>query len=882
MQSSQATAVTTRSSLLEREDVLAALGGAFSEVKAGRGRVVLVAGEAGVGKTVLVRTFCDGVRRSSRVLEGSCDALATPRPLGAFVDAAHAAGGALSALVDEGGRPHEVFAALRDQLADGHSVVVVEDAHWADEATLDVLRMLGRRIESIPALVIVTYRAEEVEPGHRLGLVLGDLATASGVARLTLEPLSAAAVAEMAAGCEIDAGDLYRLTSGNPFYVREVLEAGGGAMPATVSDAVLARAARVSAEAKQVLEVVSLAPPRVEPWLLEAVCEDTAARVDECLASGILVDLGGDVAFRHELARIAIGNAIGPARSRSLHRRLLVALESAHDAPDLARLAHHAEAAGDGEAVLRFAPAAAMQAAAVGAHREAAAQYSRAIRSAGGLTPARRADLYERLSDALYRTDDQVESIAARTQAIECYREAGDVVAEAAALSRLVSPFCCRGLMDDAKAAGEGAVALLEPFGDSGELAAACGAMALLSLGQNDLDAAIVWGTRAIELARASGDDAVLVDAMISAGVAEFLRDGPGSESTLEDALSLARAGQLDAEIPRALNDLALPAVIHRSHELADRYIEQGLEHCAEHDLDLWSLSLLDLKARSQLNQGRWAAAAEIAALLSHDPHDSPAPRLDGLLILALVRARRGDPGVHQALAEAMAIAHPADEIGWVGPIASAEAEVAWLEGRVERVGEATDVAVALALAQNDPWALGELACWRRRAGISERLKAKVPLPYALELAGRHEAAAAAWRELGCPYEAALVLSLAGKQALIEQAHTELRGLAALPAAAIAARRLRERGVRGVPRGPRPATRENPASLTSRELDVLTLVAEGLSNAQIAQRLFVSRRTVDHHVSQILRKLDVPTRARASVEATRLGIGVPVRERDAI
>jgi predicted ATPase len=168
---------------LEREDVLAALRGAFSEVKAGRGRVVLVAGEAGVGKTTLVRAFCDGVRRSTRVLEGSCDALATPRPLGAFVDAAHGAGGTLSALVGEGGRPHEVFAALRDELAGGHSVVVVEDAHWADEATLDVLRMLGRRIESIPALVIVTYRAEEVEPGHRLGLVLGDLATASGVAR---------------------------------------------------------------------------------------------------------------------------------------------------------------------------------------------------------------------------------------------------------------------------------------------------------------------------------------------------------------------------------------------------------------------------------------------------------------------------------------------------------------------------------------------------------------------------------------------------------------------------------------------------------------------------------------------------------------------------
>ncbi|MDX6494076.1 MAG: hypothetical protein QOE17_62, partial [Gaiellales bacterium] len=458
-------ATMTGRSLLEREDVLAALGGAFSEVKAGRGRVVLVAGEAGVGKTTLVRAFCDSVRRSSRVLEGSCEALATPRPLGAFVDAADGLGGALAALVGEGGRPHEVFSALRDELASGHAVVVVEDAHWADEATLDVLRMLFRRIESIPALVIVTYRGEEVDSEHRLRVLLGDVATASGVARLALQPLSAAAVAEMAAGCDIDATDLHRLTSGNPFYVREVLDAGGSEIPATVSDAVLARAARLSAEARRVLEVVSIAPPRMEPWLLEAVCDDTAGRVDECLASGMLVEHGDAFAFRHELARIAIENAIGPARRRTLHRKLLAALSAANGDSELARLAHHAEAADDGEAVLRIAPAAAEQAARLGAHREAAAQYSRALRFAGVLPPRERADLFERLSDAFFNTDDQVDSIAARKNAIECYREAGDAAGEAAALSQLVSPFACRGLMDDARAAGEGAVALLEPLG---------------------------------------------------------------------------------------------------------------------------------------------------------------------------------------------------------------------------------------------------------------------------------------------------------------------------------------------------------------------------------------------------------------------------------
>ncbi|MDX6496482.1 MAG: hypothetical protein QOE17_2468, partial [Gaiellales bacterium] len=403
---------------------------------------------------------------------------------------------------------------------------------------------------------------------------------------------------------------------------------------------------------------------------------------------------------------------------------------------------------------------------------------------------------------------------------------------------------------------------------------AACGAMALLCLNLNDLDGAIEWGTRGAESARVFGADAVMVDAMISAGLGEALRDGPGSTATQEEALSLARAKALDAEIPRALNGLAYPAVLHRSHELANRYLEEGIEHCAEHDLDLWRLSMLGLKARSQLNQGHWSAAAEIAGQLMDDEHDSPTPRLEALLILALIRSRRGDPGVHTALTEAMELARPMDEMAWI-PIGSARAEVAWLEGREEDVAEATDAALALALARNAPWEVGELACWRHRAGISDRLSVDVPAAYALELAGRHEDASAAWRELGCPYEAAFVLSLAREQDLIERAHAELRLLDARPAAGIVARRLRESGVRGVPRGPRQATLENPANLTGRELDVLALVAEGLSNAQIAKRLFLSRRTVDHHVSQILRKLGVPSRARAIVEATRLGIGTP-------
>jgi len=871
MASSTHTAPSPGISLLERDDDLAVLHGAFSEVRAGRGRLVLVAGEAGVGKTSLVHAFCGSVRGSSRVLEGSCDALATPRALGPFADLAAAAGDLLRAEIAAGVTAHELFDALRAELDTSPAVVVLEDLHWADEATLDVVRVLGRRIESVPALVVVTYREEALAPDHPLRILLGDLARVPGLSRLTVEPFSPAAVVELAAGYEVDAAELHRLTGGNPFYVSEVLDAGGGEVPATVSDAVHARASRLSPDARHVLEAVSIAPPAVELWLLDRVCGEAAGAVDECFAGAILAERGDGIGFRHELARASIESALGPARRRELHRALLAALASSPEGADPARLAHHAEGAGEAAAVLELAPAAAHRAAQLGAHREAAAQYARALRFAGPRPPEERARLLSRLADAQYATDDQVDSIASWNRAIDCYREAGDVAGEAESQCRLVTNYACRGAMEDARAAGARAVELAESLGDHPVVGEAYASMALLGLYDGIFDACIDWGQRGAAIAAAAGDGETLVDAMTSAGSAEFFRDGAAS-GTLAQALSEARSRQLVSGIPRALHNLAAGAVEHNVHDLANRSIEEGLAHCADHDLDMWTLALLGLKARSQLNQGHFEVAAEVGSQLADDLHDSPAPRFEGLQVLALVRARRGDPGVQPALDQAMAMGCPADEVDWAGPLAVTRAEIAWLEGRADQIDEITAPAFQLARATASvPWVLGALAGWRRRAGLTDRMRGPRPAePWALELAGRHAAAVAAWDRLGRPYEAAIALGMGGRR--IEDARARLRELGAQAPAAIFARRLRQSGVRGITRGPRPSTRKNPANLTARELEVLALLGDGLMNAQIAQRLHLSVRTVDHHVSSILRKLDVPSRAQAGIEATRLGI----------
>ena len=343
--------------------------------------MVLVEGEAGAGKTVLLRRFCEDHRATARILWGGCDALHTPAPLAPLLDVAQITGGELVELVEGDASPHVVAAALMRELGRGSpTVLVFEDVHWADEATLDVMRILGRRVESVPALVLASFREDELDRVHPLRLLLGELATSQSTARLEIAPLSGAAVAELAQAYGVDGDALYRATAGNAFFVTEVLASGNGEIPSTVRDAVLARAARLAPEARTLLEAVAIAPPQAELWLLEALAGDAVDHLEECLTSGMLTPQPAAVAFRHELARRALEESLAPNVRVALHRAALDALaDPPSGAPDLARLVHHAEAAADADAVLRFAPAAAARASVRGAHREAAAHYARAL-----------------------------------------------------------------------------------------------------------------------------------------------------------------------------------------------------------------------------------------------------------------------------------------------------------------------------------------------------------------------------------------------------------------------------------------------------------------------------------------------------------------------
>jgi DNA-binding CsgD family transcriptional regulator len=860
--------------LLERSGELSLLGATLDAVAAsGRGRLLLVRGEAGTGKTALVRQFCAG-RPSTRVLWGGCDALFTPRPLGPFLDIARVTGGDLALVAERGAQPYEVAEVLLREFADPPaSVVIVEDVHWADEATLDVLRIITRRIEGLRALIVLTFRDDGLDRRHPLRTLLGELSGSRVTTRIDVGPLSLAAVASLAAPYGVDAGELHRTTSGNPFFVTEVLATSGAQIPDTVRDAVLARSARLGGDAAKVLEAVAIVRPHAELWLLEALVPDSADGREECVAAGMLRAGPERVFFRHELARRAIEESI-PAFTRiALHRRALAALAGRSDlAPDWARLAHHAEAAGDADAVLHYATAAAEHAASFGAHGESADHYATVLKCGTPLPAAEHAALLERYAQECYVTDRNPDAIAALRGALERYHEIDDPRAEGSVLSTMSNFLWCPGRVAEAEHAGRQSVALLERLEPGRELGLAYVNLSFLARSALDIEETVAWGIRGLESGTRLGDLGIQLAATASLAQADGIAGQTDARARLERVLDLAHEHGLVDTAGWTAVLIAQLLMFHHSYADANLAITRALTYCGDHGLELYRHYGLAFRARAELDQGRWAEADESAGQVLRARRASTTPTIIGLTVVGRLHARRGERDAWSLLEEARAIAEPTGELPRIGPVAAARAETAWLEGRHAAIKPATDAAFELSLRRNDSWLRGELALWRRRAGVREEIPPGIAEPYVLQMAGDWERAAQLWTQIGRPYDAALALADADKEEPLRLALADLQKMSARPATAIVARKLRDLGVQGVPRGPRTVNRANPAGLSRRELEVLELVAVGLRNGQIAQRLFLSAKTVDHHIGSILRKLGVSSRTEAASVAGDLGI----------
>ena len=763
--------------LLEREAALQQVALCLEQARRGHGRVLLVAGEAGIGKSTLVHHVAAAAGARWRIAWGPCEDLHAPRPLGPLRDIASQAGPALDRVRHAAGADAvELFEIVRDWLDTPAvcSIVVLEDVHWADQATLDFVKYLGRRIASLPVLLVLTYRSEEVDARHPLQRVLGDLPPAV-VAALELAPLSPQGVQALARAAGRAGGPsaqrLHAITAGNPFFVTELL-AGDGELPTSVRAAVLARLARLPPAAREVADTASVLPGGAEWWLLRALLPDVPpVEFDTCVARGVLVATADGLAFRHELARRAALDALPPARRAEGHRRVLAALRTppAGLHVSASRAAHHAAAAADAAQVLLLAPQAAREAAAVGAHREAAQQYALALRFADAAPPELAAQLHESWSyeaGLAMGIDDAV--IQARERAVALWRalQRHDKVGDNLRwLSRL---HWYRGDAATSERYADEAVATLERAAAGPELAWAYALRAQTCMLQNRTDGALDWGQRADALQ-----------------VAQQVLDRPG---------------------------LALVM------------------------------------------------------------------RLPALTVRARAGVRRGDPKARAWLLEAHAAARDTGEVQRRVPLVLALAEDAWLRDDLQAAAAALETLGAADAQGLGAWERGELAVWRRRCRLPELAPDTVAAPWQLELQGQPAAAAAAWRERSAPVEAAFALlqaALAQPDAALGPLRDALAAFEAVGAGPGARRTRALAGVLGLQRqlpgrrGPYRAARGDPDGLTAREQRVLLALADGLANEAIAAQLGVSRRTVERHVSQVLAKLGVASRAEAARHARR-------------
>jgi DNA-binding CsgD family transcriptional regulator/tetratricopeptide (TPR) repeat protein len=860
--------------LLEREGPLARLEAAIGAARRGRGRIVSLEGEAGIGKSALTLAFVDACRGDVRAHVGGCEHLTTPEPLGPLRDIARESQGRFTVSPLGSLATYEGLLRLLTG-GKGPALLVLEDIHWADDATLDALRFLGRRIRTAPVMVLVTFRNDEPESQARLASLWTDMPR-DARERIELEPLSLEAVGQLALREGRVAREVYEATGGNPFHITEYLASDGeGRVPRSVQEMTVARAGRLSAHARRTLECASIFPRQIdEQTLLQIVSDADHAGVEECLASGMLNAREGALAFRHELARRAINEAMSPLHRRELHAAALALLRDRGSAR-AAEVAHHAEQAGATDELTLLAIRAAQEAGSLGAYREAVAHLTRAIEHGHGLSDGERAQLLERKAFAAHFCGAFSASIGALEDAIAMHRRADSITGVGNALRISGHVYWALGDPDMAEAHLEEAVDVLSAEPDSWQYAMALASQAQFDALADRNSKALPAAEEALARAQKLGRRDIAMMALTCLHTTRSSTDLdaglPALLATIEEA---RRLDELDA-LPRLYTNLTSVMTSGRRYHGLLQAFDDGIAACAARDQAPLEAYIRGNRATALLDMGRLADAVTDAEDVIHGPYPKTTVALSAMIALSRARVRLGQPegGV---LDQARKLPTSQRDLLRRVPIAIADAEAHWLDGSrpdaPERLAEVLDQVVR---AWSQLWNIGEAALWLailgRRPALSPAALAQLPEAHRAHIEGRWRDAARLWADRGCPYEQAIALS-EGDEDAQRQALAIFDGLGAAPAARKLRRRMRAEGVRSVPNGPRAARRADPAGLTPRQKEVLLLLGGGLANADIADQLGLSAKTVEHHVSAILAALEAPSRLAAVQIARERGL----------
>jgi DNA-binding NarL/FixJ family response regulator len=671
--------------------------------------------------------------------------------------------------------------------------------------------------------------------------------------------LSSDEVAQLTAGTGLDADRVREVTGGNAFFVSQVVRAPSGELPASVRDTVLAGLARLSDSARRAVETVAVVPDRAELDVVYVAAPARPVDVEEAERAGLLVSDGRTVRFRHELGREAIETSLPGARRRDRHAAMLSALLATSASQDAA-IAYHADLAGDHQVAVTYGLHAAKAAGRQRARQEACVHLTRAAAHVDHLDASQAVRVLRARADALTVAGDITTALSSSEQAVAHARTLDDpdvlaqqLAAHAQMLWRSGRGADARGTLADALHTAGAAP------GGAGELAALAMSSTFHMLAR-EIEASLTTGRRAIELARQRGDQRLLAQSLHAVGTASWFSRPDDAEPLMQQAYDLAEQMQDDEHAGLTLVNLGCGAGEVRRYAEARRWLDRALTYSRDRDIDIYVGYATAWLSRVCLEQGDFRQAAALASSVADVPY--LVTRIVAHTTLGRLDVRLGVSGNH--LETAWALAEPTGDLQRLWPAAAGLAEAAWAAGSrpPDRVHEVLEQAAALAHA----WAVGELGWLLVRAGMvaadDRRLTASAP-PYAALIAGRWDEAADLWDALGCRYDAALARAETTDPVALRAALTALDELGARGDADRAANRLR--GLRvPVPRRPRRTTAANPSGLTDRELQVLGLLREGLTNGEIAERMFISAKTAEHHVSAILTKLGVESRTEAA------------------
>ncbi len=862
--------------LIERDEYLEVLQSRFDNLNSGEGHCILISGEAGIGKTSLVKSFSKRKKAYSDIYAGSCDALFAPRPLAPVYDVLLQLGSEFPQMntiaEDRTAFFTHIFQLLKQK--GRPSLLIFEDIHWADEATLDFIKFFARRISFLNCLFILTYRDNEIHASHPLRNVIGQL-NPDTFSRINLQPLSRKAVAAMATERGYNGEDVYSISGGNPFYVSEILASYSVGIPDNIRDSVLSAYNRLDDDTRCLWATLSVLPTAFEVSYLEKMEPAYAMAAENCLHLKILVIEKGLISFKHELFRRTIEASLSPLVRIDIHKKILQMFrESFERSGEIERIVHHAKNANDYDSVVRYAPVAAKQAACVGAHIQASKLYLTAIEYYQGNDNDVLIPLYEAYAYECYLTYQINDAIIYASRSLDVWKEKGESE-KIGDCSRFLSRlWWLAGNRAKAEQFGEQAIEVLLNRPPSKAKAMAFSNLSQLKMLYHELIQCIFWGEKAISMANDLGDQETLAHALNNVGTARLWLQTSKQDGIrlLQKSLDIALKNSYHEHAARAYTNVGSNSVLARDFVTAEEFIEKGIQYCEERDLDSWKTYLLTWKARLKMDKGHWKDAAQIAGDIIKNERHAPYVKVGALSVAGTIKMRKGMfEEALPLLLEAKTKAIETRELQRIIPALSALLEYEWLTGKNIVEQRAIDIATGMLNDLAIYYDYNELSFWLRKMRSQKSGVKEIDDIYDTSTPAKALKLADRWEACGCFYEQAIAL-FDGEEEHKKKAISIVQSIGADGVYDKMKLEMRSAGIKSIPRGIRKTTQSNPALLTDRELDVLQLLGEGLQNKEIAGRLFISAKTVDHHISSILYKLEVKTRTKAVYEATRMGI----------